>query len=100
MEKYESIGKLFISTGVFHLHIHYCNLLMQLMLGLYGKGTCVFAVKQMYTMTPRHVVIKDCWDPSETISDELMHKKLEDPSHDRSMMVGGPQYILVDDHSE
>ena len=79
MEMYRSIGKLFISTGVFHPHIQvdYCNLLTRFMLGLYGKGTRVFAVQGK---SPRRdAVIKDCWDPSETVSDEAVHLKLQDP---------------------
>jgi hypothetical protein len=100
MERYESIGKLFISTGACNPHIHDCNPLTQLMLGLYGKGTRVFAIKEMYIKNPRHVVIKDCWDPSETVSDELVHEKLGDPGRDRGMIVKGRRYDPADDHSE
>ncbi|KAG0695229.1 hypothetical protein DFH29DRAFT_1005655 [Suillus ampliporus] len=79
-EQYETIGKLFISTG------------------LYGKGTRVFAVKEMYSRTPRHAVIKDCWDPSETVSDEHVHKKLQDRDRDKS--IGGRWYSPAVEHSE
>jgi hypothetical protein len=98
MEMYRSIGKLFISTGAFHPHIDYCNLLTRLMLGLYGKGTRVFAVEGKSTHL--HAVIKDCWDPSETVSDELVHSKLQDPGRDR---VEGRRFVPAiepDDHSE
>ncbi|KAG2045331.1 hypothetical protein BDR03DRAFT_1004486 [Suillus americanus] len=49
-------------------------------IGLYGKGTRVFAVKHRLDQT--HLVIKDCWDPSETMSDHMIHKKLQDPARD------------------
>ena len=59
MDTYDHIGKLFISTGAFHPHTHHCNLLTQLMLGLYGKGTHVFAMQEKYALMTSHVVIKD-----------------------------------------
>ncbi|KAG1821811.1 uncharacterized protein BJ212DRAFT_1297122 [Suillus subaureus] len=48
--------------------------------GLYGKVTCVFAVKHRLNQT--HLMIKDCWDPSEMMSNHMVHKKLQDPAHD------------------
>ncbi|KAG1845831.1 hypothetical protein F4604DRAFT_1936743 [Suillus subluteus] len=36
-------------------------------IGLYGQGTRVFAVKRRLNQT--HLIIKDCWDPSEMMSD-------------------------------
>jgi hypothetical protein len=64
---------------------------MQLLSGLYGKGTRVFAVKD--SDTGKHVVIKDCWDPSETVSDYIVHSKLQDTGRDPSVVVEGCRYI-------
>jgi hypothetical protein len=79
--------------------------LTQLLLGLYGKGTRVFAVKE--GDTDRHVVIKDCWDPSKTASDYLVHQKLQDPGRDPQLQkVEGDRYNpvgilpIMEDHSE
>ena len=64
---------------------------MQLLSGLYGKGMCVFAAKD--SDTGKHVVIKDCWDPSETVSDYIMHLKLQNAEHDPGRVVDGTRYI-------
>jgi hypothetical protein len=66
---------------------------MQLLLELYGKGTRVFAVKEMDTK--KHAVIKDCWDPSEAISDYLVHSKLQDPGRIRAKMFEGHRFVLA-----
>jgi len=67
---------------------NYWDLLTQLLPGLYGKGTRVFAVKDDMD---KHTVIKDCWDPSDTINDHLIHEKLRDPSRDPNQEIEGGQ---------
>jgi len=64
---------------------------MQLLSGLYGKGMCVFAAKD--SDTGKHVVIKDCWDPSETVSDYIVHLKLQNAERDPGRVVDGTRYI-------
>jgi hypothetical protein len=68
---------------------------MQLLSGLYGKGTRVFAAKD--SDTGKHVVIKDCWDPSETVSDYIMHLKLQNAERDPGRVVDGTRYIPTTD---
>ena len=55
--------------------------------------TRVFAAKD--SDTGKHVVIKDCWDPSETVSDEAVHLKLQDP-HRKWLDLANE----INDHSE
>ncbi|KAG1786705.1 uncharacterized protein HD556DRAFT_1192853, partial [Suillus plorans] len=55
--------------------------------GLHGKGTRVFAVEG--AQDKKHLVIKDCWDPSKTVSDHVIHRKLQDPARD-SLLVLSP----------
>ncbi|KAG1842405.1 hypothetical protein DFJ58DRAFT_732082 [Suillus subalutaceus] len=49
-------------------------------IGLHGKGTRVFAVESALDQKP--LVIKDCWDPTATVSDHIIHTKLQDPLRD------------------
>ncbi|KAG1718664.1 hypothetical protein EDD22DRAFT_963719 [Suillus occidentalis] len=49
-------------------------------IGLHGKGMRVFAVESALDQKP--LVIKDCWDPTATVSDHVIHTKLQDPSRD------------------
>ena len=53
--------------------------------------TRVFAAKD--SDTGKHVVIKDCWDPSETVSDYIVHLKLQNAERDPGRVVDGTRYI-------
>jgi hypothetical protein len=44
----------------------------------------VFAVEDALDKTP--LVIKDCWDPSEMVSDHVIHRKLQDPGRDSLLL--------------
>jgi len=68
---------------------------MQLLSGLYGKGTRFFAAKDLDT--GKHVVIKDCWDPSETVSDCIVHLKQQNAEHDPGKVVDETHFLLTTD---
>ncbi|KAG1895213.1 uncharacterized protein F5891DRAFT_1194421 [Suillus fuscotomentosus] len=56
-------------------------------IGLHGKGTRVFTVEGAHDK--KNLVIKDCWDPSKTVSDHVIHGKLQDPTRD-SLLIRSP----------